>query len=137
QATAEDLSEHGQVGQHAIALLRATARDPKARDHLVEDEQRAALVAKAPQALEEPRSRRDDAHVPGDRLDEDARRAVDRPLDPVEVVEVDDATLSPGLDPERPHSRAGLGQKRVGVAVVAAAEADERLAPGRRPRQTQ
>jgi hypothetical protein len=58
--------------------------DAEAGDHLVEDEQRAALVTELPHALEEPRCRRDDAHVPGDGLDEDAGRALDRALDALE-----------------------------------------------------
>ena len=81
QAAADDLAEHGQVGQHAEPLLRAAARDAEAGDHLVEDEQRAARVAEQPQRLEEARRRRDAAHVPGDRLDEDRREALAVPLD--------------------------------------------------------
>ena len=71
QAAADDLAEDRQVGHHAEALLRAAAGDAEAGDHLVEDEQRAARVAEQPQRLEEAGRRRDDAHVAGDRLDED------------------------------------------------------------------
>ena len=73
EAAADDLAEDRQVGPHAVQLLRPAARDPEAGDHLVEDEQRARRVAERAQRLEEAGLRRDDAHVPGDRLDQDAR----------------------------------------------------------------
>ena len=81
QPAADDLAEDRQVGRDAVALLRAAAGDAEAGDHLVEDEQRAARVAERPQRLEEAGRRRDDAHVAGDRLDEDRREplAVLRP----------------------------------------------------------
>ena len=71
EAAADDLPEDRQVGPDAEALLRAAAGDAEAGDHLVEDEQRARGVAERAQRLEEPGLRRDAAHVPGDRLDED------------------------------------------------------------------
>ena len=71
QTAADDLAEDGQVGQDAVALLRAAARDAEAGDHLVEDEQRAGRVAQLPQRLEEAGLRRNDAHVARDRLDDD------------------------------------------------------------------
>ena len=87
---ADDLPEHRQVGADAEPLLRAAARDPEAGDHLVEDEQRARRVAELAQRLEEARRGRDDAHVPGDRLDDHAREALavalERPGGGVDVV---------------------------------------------------
>ena len=47
--------------------------DPEAGDHLVEEEQRAVLVAERAEPFEEPRLRRHDAHVRGDGLDHDDR----------------------------------------------------------------
>ena len=58
--------------------LRAAVRDAEPRDHLVEDQQRAVLVAERAQALRGSRGRRDDAHVRGDRLDDHARRSARR-----------------------------------------------------------
>ena len=55
-----------------VAALGSAARDAESRDHLVEDEQGAGCVAEIPQRFQEPRRRRDDAHVPGHRLDDDS-----------------------------------------------------------------
>ncbi len=44
QPAADDLAEDRQVGEHAVQLLGAAARDAEAGDHLVEDQQRAVLV---------------------------------------------------------------------------------------------
>ena len=55
----------------AEALLRAASRDAEAGDDLVEDEECAALAGEAAKGLEEPVGGRDDAHVSGDRLDDD------------------------------------------------------------------
>ena len=59
-------------GRTPYTLLRPAAGDAEAGDHLVEDEQRARRVAERPQRLEEAGLGRDDAHVPGHGLDEDA-----------------------------------------------------------------
>ncbi len=45
KAATDDLSQHREIGSDAVALLGAARRDPEAGDHLVEDEQRAALGA--------------------------------------------------------------------------------------------
>src|SRR5207249_3836045 len=52
QAAADDLAEHRQVRENAVALLCAAARDPEAADHLVEDQQGARDVAEPAQRLE-------------------------------------------------------------------------------------
>src|SRR4029078_7534253 len=85
QPAADDLAEHGQVGQHAVALLCPAAGDTEARDYLVEDEQGAALLTQVPHAGEGAVRGRDDSHVPGDRLDEDTGRALDPALDGLDV----------------------------------------------------
>ena len=63
----------------------------ESRDDLVEDEQGARLVARGAERLEEARLGRDDAHVAGDRLDEDRGEVLAVPfhhgLDCVHVVE--------------------------------------------------
>ena len=71
-----------QIRRDAVALLRTAAGDPEAGHDLVEHEQRAARVAEGAQRLEESRLRRDDAHVPGDRLDEHGTRAPRRTARP-------------------------------------------------------
>src|SRR5439155_5277225 len=73
QAPAHDLAQDGEIRQDAEPLLRAASGDAEAGDHLVEDEQRPGGVAEAAEQLEEARIRRHDAHVPGDRLDDDRR----------------------------------------------------------------
>ena len=45
QAAADDLAEDRHVRDHAVPLLRAAARDPETRDHLVEQEQCTRRVA--------------------------------------------------------------------------------------------
>ena len=52
--------------------LGAAPGDAKAGDHFVEEQQRARLGAQPARGLQEPRLRRHDAHVAGDRLDDHA-----------------------------------------------------------------
>ncbi len=142
QAAADDLPEHGQVGRDAKQLLGASARQPKARDHFVEDEQRSGAVAGLAKRFEEPFSGRDDPHVRGNRLDEDARELVSMALDGsgdrVEVVEgADDRVFGgsggyarAGRDPEGRKPRARAREERVRVAVVTAGELQDAVASG-------
>ena len=65
------LPRHVRSGRMPVQLLRATWRRSKSGDHLVEDEQGVLAIAQGAQALEESRLRQHDAHVSGDRLDED------------------------------------------------------------------
>ena len=77
EAAADDLAERGEVRRDAVELLRAAERDAEARDDLVEDEHDAVLVAQRRAApARKPGLRRDDAHVAGDRLDDDRRDLV-------------------------------------------------------------
>ena len=55
----------------AVELLRAARGEAEAGDDLVEEEERLLAVGDRPQPLEEARLRRDDAHVRGDRLDDE------------------------------------------------------------------
>jgi len=52
-AAADDLAEGGEVGPHAIELLRAAESDSKSRHDLVEDQERAGLIAHLSQGFEE------------------------------------------------------------------------------------
>src|SRR5581483_4240082 len=124
----------------AVPLLRTAARDAEAGDHLVEDEQRARGVAERAQRLEKAVDRRDDAHVPGDRLDDDRREplavAHDRLGCRVDVVVgADDRVARDGArharrrrDSEGREARAGAREQRVGMAVVAAGELEDPVA---------
>src|SRR5690606_24650315 len=135
EAAADHLAEGGEVGPHAGALLGPAAGDPEAGDDLVEDEERADPVALGPQPLEEPGGGRDEAHVGGDRLDDDAGHGV------VEVghdVVGDDAGVLHGGggdaggagQPEGGEAAAGLGEEQVAVAVVVAGELHDDVAAG-------
>ena len=108
--------------------------DAEAGHHLVEDEQRPVRGRQVAQALEEAFHREDEAHVPGDRLDDDrgdlARVLGEEPLDRSEVVVggdervLDRARSDAGRvrQPERRDARSRLDEQHVGVTVVAARE---------------
>ena len=108
--------------------------DAEAGHHLVEDEQRPVRGRQVAQALEEAVHREDEAHVPGDRLDDDrrdlARVLGEEPLDRGEVVVgrdervLDRARSDAGRvrQPERRDARSRLDEQQVGVTVVAARE---------------
>ena len=142
EAAAHDLPQDRQVRRDAEALLRTAARDAEARDHLVEDEQRARGVRQRAERVEEAGLGRDDAHVPGDRLDEDRGEALAVARDRLRcrlhvVVGADDRVLGrprrhtrAGRDRQRREPRAGARQQCVGVPVVAAGELDDAVAAG-------
>ena len=71
QAAADDLAEAGQIGPDAEERLRAAGRRAEAGDHLVEDQQDAVRVQRSRRPVEEAVGGRHDAHVAGDRLDDD------------------------------------------------------------------
>ena len=147
QPAAGDLAEDGQVRDDAEALLRAAAGHAEAGDDLVEDEQRAGQVTEPPQPLEEARHGRDDAHVPGDRLDEHARQPLavcgHRLGGRVEVVVGADDRVrrhrrrntGRRRDAERRQPRARRREQGVDVAVVAARELEHAVAARRRARE--
>ncbi len=117
------------------------ASESEAGDDLIEQQERAGVVARLPHALEEPGAGSDQAHVRGDGLDgHDGDGLVDL-----------------GHDVERGHDGVGdrrcrhavasgqalvgdagttRGQERIGVTVVAAGELDDRVAPGGAARQS-
>ena len=147
EASTGDLPEHGEVRLDPVELLRPAARDAEAGDHLVEDEEGAGSVAQGPERFEEPRRGRDDAHVPRDRLDDHRREtlavALDRGGSGVDVVVGGDDRVAgraarhawAGRQPEGGEAGAGLGEQRVGVAVVAARELEDAVAVGRAARE--
>ena len=72
QPAADHLAERRQVGRDAVQRLRAARSDAEAGHHLVEDQQRAVRRrVSSRQPFEEARPRQDEAHVAGDRLDDD------------------------------------------------------------------
>ncbi len=75
QAAADDLAVGGDVGAHAVELLRATGGHAEARDHLVEDQRSAALGGDFAQLLHEGRGLQGRVLVL-DRLDHDGRQFV-------------------------------------------------------------
>ena len=147
QAAADDFAERGQIGLDAEMSLRAAVAKPKAGDHLVENQQRAVAPREASQSFEESRRGRNHAHIGGHGLDDHrgdgiAVRAEDA-LDGVQVV-VGSVERQRGDrlrharrsgDAQRGQARAGLAQKTIGVAVVAALEFDDEVATGGRARQ--
>ena len=136
-------------GVTPIALLRAAARDAEAGHHLVEDQDSApCLVQCGAQALEVAGRGNDEAHVAGDRLDDDGgdvarRRARARP--PARSLYGDDERVARGAlghagrarDAERRGAGAGGDEQAVGVAVVAAVELDDLVAAGEAAREAQ
>ena len=137
ETTADHLAEARQVGRHVVLRLGAARPDPEAGDHLVEDEQRTDTVALGTQPVEEARRRCDDAHVRGDRLDDDrrdlrrrapARRCTARPSSRPRRRAA--RRRCPGR-PERRDTAAACDEQRVGGAVEVAGERDDAVATGR------
>ena len=136
----------GQVGHDARQLLRTARCDAEAGDHLVEDEQRAALGRQRAQALEEAAGRAGRAPCwpgrarPGSRRAGRRRprrgrrrgRSRARSWSPRRL-----AAGTPGEDgmPCVARPGAGLGEQAVDVAVVGAGELDQPLAAGGRARE--
>ena len=141
KSPADDFAKTPEVRPHREVLLGSAAGQAKARDDLVEDQQRADSVTLFAQALQEARERRDEVHVGGDRFDEDRRdRVVERRY---LVVGSDDGVFDRALgDPGRTgqsHLRDATtagDEQRVGVAVITAVELHDFVAPGRTTRET-
>mmetsp|Transcript_34298 Transcript_34298/g.85468 ORF Transcript_34298/g.85468 Transcript_34298/m.85468 type:complete len:348 (-) Transcript_34298:500-1543(-) len=141
EAAADDLAHGGEIGGHAKVLLRAAVGDAEAGHHLVEAEQRAVLERERAQPLKEGLVGRDEAGVPDDGLEHHAadlaRVRLEERLDRREVVvlcaegHLGRARGNAGRvgQTERRNARARLHEERVGVAVVAALELDQLLAP--------
>ncbi len=147
QPAADDLAERRQIGPDAVKLLRPAARGAETGHDLVEDQQRAVRRGDLAKPGEESVGRRDHAHVPGDRLDNDGG-------DPRTVVlknTVDDfqvvvrrgerrrrsARRNAGRirQAQRRHPGACLHEHRVRMPVIAAVEFQQLFATGRRAGQ--
>ena len=135
QAAADHLAETPQVGAYPVELRGAAARQPEAGDDLVEDQQRPGTVACRPQALQETRRRRHQSHVGGHRLHQHRRGGVvdlghhvvgrhHRVGHGARCHAVAAAQALVG------HAAAARRQQRIRVAVVAARELDDLVAPG-------
>ena len=121
-------------GAHAVEAEPAGPADPEAGHHLVADEQRAVRPAQLGQPGVEAGQRRDDAHVAGGRLGDDAGDLAvvhpERLGHRGEVVVGDHDRVGRGRtgdargvrQAERRDAGPGRGQQRVDVAVVAAGE---------------
>ena len=118
--------------------------DTEPGHHLVEHEQRAVRLGDGTQPLEKARHGQDEAHVAGDRLDDDrgnlAGKAVEQLLDRAEIVVRrgqrvgDRGSGDAGRvgQPERRDPRAGLDEERIGVPVVVARELHDLRPAGER-----
>src|SRR5262249_44774048 len=140
ETAADDLPEAGEVGPDAVERLGPAVRDTKARDDLVEDQERAVPVAEFAEPREETGCGRHHAHVARDRLHDDrrhllaARRHERRYL--VQIVEGhSDGQRGQGRGhaqtvghAEGGPARARLDEETVGVPVIAALELDDGLA---------
>ena len=145
QAAADDLAHDRQIAADARQLLRATARDAEAADHLVEDQQRAGRVRPLAQQLQEAVPRRHEAHVGRQRLGEDRRELVSlgRREERLGVVPrhhhgaCRGTRGHPGTGRQRlcREARAGLREQPVDVAVIGARELEHLLAAGGGPRE--
>ena len=100
-AVADGLAEGGDVRGHADDRLVAAERVAKARDDLVEDQERARPVAERPQALGIAGLEGDAADIVHQGLDQHGRDVVvvlvEQSLDGGEVVEGQDALSRPWL----------------------------------------
>jgi hypothetical protein len=70
ESATEDLAERGEIGRDAEPLLRAAGPEPEAGDDLVEDQQRAVLVAQATDLGQVAGRELDHPGVGRDRLDD-------------------------------------------------------------------
>ncbi len=146
-AATDDLAQAGQIRGHVVVLLRATQGDAEAGHHLVDDQQRAILIAQFAQALQEARLRRNAVHVAGHRFDDDTgdllrilgeggayRRQIVVLAGQGMFGEVGRNARRVRLT-EGQGAGTGLDQQVVGVAMVAAFELDDLIAPGEATRQ--
>ena len=147
-AAANDLAKGDQIGTHAEVFLRAARRKAEARDDLVKDQEAAVLVAQVAQALQKAVLRRHNAHVRRDRLDDHrrdlSRVGVQQALDRGEIVVLRHQGILRRAAGHalgvrlalRERAAARANQHRIRMAVVAALELDDLVAPGCAARKT-
>ena len=145
-AARDGLAEHREVGRHAEVACGAAHPDPEAGDDLVEDEQGAELVAQLAHPGVEVLGRRAGARLRAERLEHHGGRAAAHPvLDELaaqgaEVVREGLAGRARGAERDALGVHpVGAGHpqavdQRVGPAVVRAADLDDDLVAGERPR---
>ena len=153
QARAERLPEGGQVAGDAVERLASARMEAKAGHRLVDDQERAVLVAQAPHLLEIARPRRDHAHVRHDRLCDDRRHpsavaveavgqergVVPRAQDRVghgavgQALRVEHARRVGGIAERGRVARVRAHEERVVPAVVVALELDDERTAGDAP----
>ena len=141
KAVGDRLAHRREVGHHAGNRLDSADVVPETGDDLVEDEQRARLVAQAAQARQEPIVRQEAGRVVRERLDDHRGDVIAMPLERLpHVVEVVEAADERGVDrrfehpggvripPAEPVRRAEDVPEHVVVkAVVTALELDDLL----------
>ena len=91
KAAPQHLAQASEIWGYAVEFLRATTGDPEAGDDFIEDQQAPTVASHVAQSGEEAVRRKDNAHVPGDRLDDDSgnlfRPALHRRFDVAQRVE--------------------------------------------------
>ena len=133
-AAAHDLAKRRQVGNDAVIPLGTRKSKSKARDHLVENQQRPDLCGQVAEHLQKTRCGQDNTHVRRHRLDHDGRQ----PIPPFRkdalhrfgvVVRNDDCVLriirrDAGAIGLRSCQKPGPGlhEESVGMSVIAAFE---------------
>ena len=142
QAAADDFAQRDQIGIERVELAGAAESNAKAGHDLVDDEQRAVLRGEGAQTGEIAGRGRNAAGVADDGLDDDGGNGIgmgsERGFDRGKIVvgqskgEVGDFFRHAGRagNAECRYAGAGFDQQAVGVAVIAALELDDDLAPG-------
>src|SRR5687768_1079124 len=74
KATTDHLAQRRQVSGYAESLERTGRRNPESRHHLIEDEQRTALVSELSKSFEKSGQGSDEPGVSDKRLDDDRRK---------------------------------------------------------------
>src|SRR6266852_2743411 len=146
---ADYLAERDEVRSHSVELLGAPQPDAKARHHFIKNQNGPVPRAVLPNALEKPGLRRDQAHVPGNRLDDHAgdgiAELVKRGVQPGHIVVVKNERLRRGLGryagrtriAQSERARTGLDEQAVDMSVITALELDDAGPSGESTREPQ
>jgi len=140
---ADHLAQCGQVRRDSVKPLHALRADAETGHDFVEDQHRTVFSAQASKAFEKAGQGFDQVHVARDRLDDDRRDLAascpEQILDLLQIVEIEDDRVLCEIRryparrriAEGQQARAGLDQKTVGMAVIAAFELDDSVTPGK------
>ena len=149
QAAADDLAEACEVRRDAIGRLCAAERCAEAAHNFIEDQDRAVCLRELADLAQVALLRRHAAHIARDRLDDDRCDLVAHLIHDLRdgldiIVGYRDRVRRRALrdagrtrHAERRHARTGVDEQAVAVAVVAADELDDLLAPRVAARQAQ